>query len=146
MPAALAPAPEVATLPPQAFSVSFADPVSGRLISPRDLRIGQFVEVRATLVTARPLLLAAFDIPIPAGLLLLDAMPTQPFVRSEYLHPAAVRYTANELQPGAYTQRYLARVGQPGEYVITPLQLTPLFEPANGVFSADPGTVLVNAP
>jgi hypothetical protein len=143
VPAAFAALPEPLPLPNQAFALNYADPTSGRILDPADLRVGQFVEVRATLVTARPLLLPAFIVPLPAGLLLLDAAPTPPFVRSVQDDPAAVRFVADELRPGVYTQRYRARVGQPGMYGSSPLQLTPLFEPANAIFSADPGRISV---
>jgi uncharacterized protein YfaS (alpha-2-macroglobulin family) len=94
----------------------YLDPLTGRAIDPSDLRAGQLVRVRLTIVAAERYSRLAIEEPLPGGAALVVAEST-PFaqVARDADH---LTLTGQDLVPGIYQYSYLLRAVAPGRYAV----------------------------
>ncbi|MBX0331574.1 hypothetical protein K2Z83_28385, partial [Oscillochloris sp. ZM17-4] len=63
----------------------YLDPLSGALIAPADLRTGQLVALRVTVISARPLIRGGLEIALPSALQPVDLRMRPPFIHTDAL-------------------------------------------------------------
>lgn len=126
-----------------AVTHNYVDPQTNRLLDPADLRPGQLVRCRLTLVVYHPLAALDLESDLPAAMRFVTAEAIAPFFQYTYNTPTPparvaaegqatshrLRFSAAELAAGIYTQSYLLRVQAAGEYTTPPPRATPLLEP-----------------
>ncbi|NTU82652.1 MAG: hypothetical protein HGA45_25325, partial [Chloroflexales bacterium] len=123
LPAADAPA------TPMPMLQELIDPISGAPLDPADLRLGQLVGLRVTVVVTRPLLRADLEVALPAGLEPVNLTARAPF---EHAAPAPkqplVRIGGADLEPGVFTQLVVARAIAMGRFTAPPARLVAPYE------------------
>ncbi|MCG8353650.1 MAG: hypothetical protein MI924_38290 [Chloroflexales bacterium] len=145
-PAIAAPGDSVPPIPvtPRRLAIQqdYIDPVSGSILDPAALQLGQLVQVRLTMVVAQPVVMTEVEAALPAAFALLDVASAAPFryIRqvtgladdTEALSTHLV-FAGADLAPGVYTQAYLARAVATGTFVAPPPQIRPVFSPEERV-------------
>jgi uncharacterized protein YfaS (alpha-2-macroglobulin family) len=139
-PAIAAPGDNVPPIPvtPRRLAIQqdYVDPVSGATLDPTALQLGQLVQVRLTVVVAQPITMAEVEAALPAAFALLDVRSAAPFRYIRQVTGLAddadavsthLVFAGADLDPGVYTQTYLARAVATGAFVAPPPQTRPVF-------------------
>ncbi|MBC8075171.1 MAG: hypothetical protein H7Y32_03770, partial [Chloroflexales bacterium] len=100
----------------------YFDPANGQRIDPANLRAGQLVGVRVSVIAVRPLAASRLVAPLPAGFELVSSAPQPPFgpPRAE---PGELLFALRALGVGIHTQEYLVRAALPGHFIAPAPQL-----------------------
>jgi hypothetical protein len=114
-------------IPDQELSIvrEYLDPQTGSPVALDDLRVGQVLRARLTLVANAAQQFVTIDEPIAAGMALVDAGQGQ----FEHVAPAGRQLTLamTTLAPGVYEHSYTVRVMSSGEYT-TPASVVRLLD------------------
>jgi hypothetical protein len=96
----------------------YLDPLTGAVINPATLRVGQIITLRVTMISARPLMRGSLEIALPSALQPITLGLRTPFVHAAPITPStrSLRVEAVEIAPGVYTLRVTARVAGMGEF------------------------------
>lgn len=105
----------------------YLDPVSGDVLNGAELRSGQLLQVRLTLLVLQPASRVQIESPLPSSFVFLDTDNLeQPnwTVRTDQSANRAVILEGQHLDPGVYTHTYLVRVVAVGTFSTPPPRAT----------------------
>ncbi len=105
----------------------YLDPVRGDVLHGAELRPGQLLQVRLTLLVLQPASQVQVESPLPSAFVLLDTAHQKHVdwtVRMDSSANRAVIFESQTLDPGVYTHTYLVRVVAAGTFSVPPPRAT----------------------
>jgi uncharacterized protein YfaS (alpha-2-macroglobulin family) len=116
----------------------YLDPLTGQPLDPEQLRPGQLLRSRLTVVINQPRRAIEVDDPLPANAALLGTDTSADFENAGFAD-GRLRLAADALEPGIYQYSYLLRVVAAGRYGVAP----PTARAADGASGVGNSVILV---